>query len=90
MDLCQRGEYTDDLFADIQPDASERVMGVLDAINAKWGAQHPPARPRNHRAGLGHATGDDEPNFHDQAGRVVGGAMQLGERLVRSEGATPA
>ena len=37
MDLCQRGEYTDDLFAQTQSAASERVMGVLDAINAKWG-----------------------------------------------------
>lgn len=35
MDLCQRGEYTDDLFAQTQSAASERVMGVLDAINAK-------------------------------------------------------
>ncbi|CEG55298.1 hypothetical protein PXNS11_70023 [Stutzerimonas xanthomarina] len=43
------------------------------------GPQYPPARPRNHRAGLGHATGDDEPKFHDQAGSVVGGAVQLGE-----------
>lgn len=37
MDLRQRGEYTDDLFAETQPAASERVMGVLDQINAKWG-----------------------------------------------------
>ncbi len=37
MDLRQRGEYTDDLFAETQPAASKRVMGVLDAINAKWG-----------------------------------------------------
>jgi len=37
MDLRQRGEYTGDLFAETQPVASERVMGVLDAINAKWG-----------------------------------------------------
>tara|TARA_Y100000815_G_scaffold245126_1_gene243824 strand:- start:12005 stop:12649 length:645 start_codon:yes stop_codon:yes gene_type:complete len=37
MDLRQRGEYTNDLFAETQPAASERVMGVLDAINAKWG-----------------------------------------------------
>ncbi|WP_313105104.1 translesion error-prone DNA polymerase V subunit UmuC [Stutzerimonas nitrititolerans] len=37
MDLRQRGEYTDDLFAATQPAASERVMGVLDEINAKWG-----------------------------------------------------
>lgn len=37
MDLRQRGEYTDDLFTETQSAASERVMGVLDAINAKWG-----------------------------------------------------
>jgi DNA polymerase V len=37
MDLCQRGEYTDDLFAATQPAASEKVMAVLDAVNAKWG-----------------------------------------------------
>lgn len=36
MDLCQRGEYADDLFAASQPAASERVMSVLDAINGKW------------------------------------------------------
>lgn len=37
VDLCQRGEYTDDLFAPVQPAASQRVMAVLDAVNAKWG-----------------------------------------------------
>jgi DNA polymerase V len=37
LDLCQRGEYTADLFAATQPEASERVMSVLDEINAKWG-----------------------------------------------------
>ncbi|MCQ4271097.1 translesion error-prone DNA polymerase V subunit UmuC [Pseudomonas kuykendallii] len=37
LDLCQRGEYTADLFATTQPEASERVMSVLDEINAKWG-----------------------------------------------------
>ncbi len=37
LDLCQRGEYTDDLFAASQPVAVERVMGVLDAINGRWG-----------------------------------------------------
>lgn len=36
MDLRQRGEYTDDLFAETQPATSEKVMGVLDAVNAKW------------------------------------------------------
>ncbi len=37
LDLRQRGEFTDDLFSHAQPQSSERVMGVLDAINAKWG-----------------------------------------------------
>lgn len=37
LDLCRRGEFTDDLFATVQPAVSERVMGVLDQINAKWG-----------------------------------------------------
>ena len=37
VDLCQRGEFTDDLFAESQPAASEKVMAVLDAVNAKWG-----------------------------------------------------
>lgn len=37
MELCGRGEFTDDLFAPIQPAHSQRVMAVLDSINAKWG-----------------------------------------------------
>ncbi len=37
MELCRRGEFTDDLFAPIQPAHSQRVMAVLDSINAKWG-----------------------------------------------------
>lgn len=37
LGLCQRGEFTDDLFAATQPLAAERVMGVLDAINGRWG-----------------------------------------------------
>lgn len=37
LDLCQRGEYTDDLFAPTQPEASRQVMAVMDAVNAKWG-----------------------------------------------------
>lgn len=37
LDLRQRGEFTDDLFSHAQPQSSERAMGVLDAINAKWG-----------------------------------------------------
>lgn len=37
LGLCQKGEYTDDLFAASQPVATEKVMGVLDAINGRWG-----------------------------------------------------
>jgi DNA polymerase V len=37
IDLRQRGEFTDDMFAQVQPEASERVMSVMDRINAKWG-----------------------------------------------------
>lgn len=37
LDLRQPGEYTPDLFAIQQPAAVERVMGVMDAINARWG-----------------------------------------------------
>ncbi|WP_062384568.1 translesion error-prone DNA polymerase V subunit UmuC [Pseudomonas abietaniphila] len=37
MDICQPGEYTPDLFASVQPAESEKVMQVIDQINAKWG-----------------------------------------------------
>ncbi|GGK02245.1 DNA polymerase V subunit UmuC [Pseudomonas matsuisoli] len=37
VDLCQRGEYSDDLFASVQPESSERLMGVMDQINGRWG-----------------------------------------------------
>jgi DNA polymerase V len=37
VSLCQKGEFTDDLFAISQPEASEKVMNVLDAINGRWG-----------------------------------------------------
>jgi DNA polymerase V len=37
MDLRQPGEFTDDLFAEIQPQTADRIMGVLDEINARWG-----------------------------------------------------
>lgn len=37
MDLRQSGEFTDDLFAQSQPQAAEKVMGVLDEINQRWG-----------------------------------------------------
>ncbi|MCX4216790.1 translesion error-prone DNA polymerase V subunit UmuC [Pseudomonas sp. MCal1] len=37
MNLCQPGEYTEDLFAISQPNGSTRVMAVLDLINERWG-----------------------------------------------------
>ncbi|RMN71696.1 RulB protein [Pseudomonas syringae] len=37
LDLRQPGEFTDDLFAESQPAAAQKVMGVLDEINARWG-----------------------------------------------------
>ena len=37
MDLRQPGEFTDDLFAEVQPTVSNKLMGVLDEINGRWG-----------------------------------------------------
>ena len=37
LDLCQPGEYTDDLFASTQPTDSTKLMSVLDEINSRWG-----------------------------------------------------
>lgn len=37
MGLCQRGEYTDDLFAAAQSAETTQVMTVLDQINGRWG-----------------------------------------------------
>ena len=37
MDLRQPGEYTDDLFAEVQPVVSNKLMSVLDEINGRWG-----------------------------------------------------
>lgn len=37
LNLCQAGEYTDDLFAISQPAEATRVMAVLDQINQRWG-----------------------------------------------------
>jgi DNA polymerase V len=40
LDLCQPGEYTDDLFASSQPTQATKVMSVLDEINSRWGRGH--------------------------------------------------
>jgi DNA polymerase V len=37
LDLRQPGEFTDDLFAVTQPQASDRIMNVMDEINGRWG-----------------------------------------------------
>lgn len=37
LNLCQPGEYTDDLFAMYQSTNATRVMTVLDKINERWG-----------------------------------------------------
>lgn len=37
LNLCQPGEYTDELFAISQPAEATRVMTVLDQINSRWG-----------------------------------------------------
>jgi len=37
LNLCQSGEYTDDLFAISQPTESTIVMAVLDRVNERWG-----------------------------------------------------
>lgn len=38
LNLCQSGEYTDDLFDKSQPAEAIRVMTVLDQINERWGS----------------------------------------------------
>jgi DNA polymerase V len=37
LDLRQQGEFTDDLFAEVQPAAAGKVMSVLDQINNRCG-----------------------------------------------------
>lgn len=37
LDLCRPGEVTDDLFTLAQPEADGRLMGVVDAINGRFG-----------------------------------------------------
>ena len=37
MDLRQPDELTGDLFAESQPEVADKVIGVLDEINGRWG-----------------------------------------------------
>lgn len=39
MDLRQPGDFTEDLFAGVQPAAAVRVMGRDDQINGRWGKE---------------------------------------------------
>ena len=63
LDLRQSGEFSDDLFAVNQPAESSRVMAVLDEINGRWGR----GTLRAEQTGLGHASGNDEPELHHEA-----------------------
>lgn len=40
MDPRQFNEFTGDVFAPSQSEASGRVMNFFDEINAKWGARY--------------------------------------------------
>ncbi|OGQ51882.1 MAG: hypothetical protein A3J24_11390 [Deltaproteobacteria bacterium RIFCSPLOWO2_02_FULL_53_8] len=62
LDLRQRGEFTDDMFATTQPAAAEQVMAVLDQINRKWGRGT--LRRCAGSAGMGDVQGYDEPWVH--------------------------
>lgn len=37
MDFCRRDQYTPDLFAPCQPGAADKLMSVMDQVNARWG-----------------------------------------------------
>jgi DNA polymerase V len=65
VNLCQKGEYTEDLFSTAQPIATEKVMGALDAINGKWGRGDDASCECPYRSRLGDAPGDDESELYD-------------------------
>ncbi|MBB4867138.1 DNA polymerase V [Pseudomonas nitritireducens] len=37
MDLRKRGQFTGDLFTPAQPAGADRLMGILDKVNGRWG-----------------------------------------------------
>lgn len=39
LDLRKRGEYTQDLFTESQPERSDALMSVMDRINRRWGRE---------------------------------------------------
>jgi DNA polymerase V len=57
LDLHQQGEFTDDLFAEVQPAAAaEKIVSVLDQINNRWGrgTLHPARVPVTPNWGMKH------------------------------------
>ncbi|MCU1717299.1 hypothetical protein NTD81_09215 [Pseudomonas sp. 5P_3.1_Bac2] len=64
MDLRQRGEFTDYMFAETQPVVAEQVMDVLDQINAKRGARHVAPGWGATGAGLGDEARDVESELY--------------------------
>lgn len=67
LGLCQKGEFTDDLFAISQPVATEKVMGVLDSINERWGRGNTALGERADQSSLGDAPGNDESELYDSS-----------------------
>ncbi|ANI32595.1 hypothetical protein AA098_03380 [Pseudomonas sp. JY-Q] len=65
LDLSQPIEITGDLSATAQPVASEKLMGVLDAVNGMVGGVGDDAVGEcAGRSLMGYAAGDDEPELH--------------------------
>jgi DNA polymerase V len=73
MDLRQPGEFTDDLFAEVQPATADCIMGVLDEINERWGRGTLRAARCQCAggSGLGDASRAHEPEFHHPPRSVV-------------------
>jgi DNA polymerase V len=77
LDLRQPGEFTDDLFAASQPVAAEKVMGVLDEINGRWGRGDVEGGECARRSGMGNAAGHDEQKLYHKTGWIMGGPSVL-------------
>ena len=76
MDLRQPGEFIDDLFAALQPVATNKLMGVLDEINGRWGRGTLHCE-RADKPGLGYAPRAYESGLYDQARSIVDRKSQL-------------
>lgn len=74
MDLMQLGEFTDDLFAQSQPQAAEKVMRVLDEINQRWVRGTLQAF---RQCLIGDAAGNDESELHHETRSAVGCKIEL-------------